>query len=675
MKKYIIIIICAIAALVLTASSFLLFTHFLKKDDNSQPVSVSSVIESSSQESITASPSSDAQIPSEENSSATPPVEKPYLKITQPKNQKYSTKSSSVTFKGSTNIATGVTINDVPIKLPRSIDGKFTVTEKLSYGNNKFVFKAGEITKTYNIYRQYTVIESVSHKNGKSYSSGATFTVTVTARAKATVNATFNGKKITLKTTATEGNDFVEFKGKFTLPTGNTKNLNLGKIKYTATYNEFTDTFYSGNIICKKDSSVVASDSSVTPKDDKYINVGSGLITEIVAPAETFDGKGTKDTSKPYYNYLPKGTVDYGSNKVTTINRDGDTYQLITLRCGKKVYKYRYDKPPKTKVAVSKQYAGTLPDHNEINVASFNQTASHTVLTLDTLWKAPFDFKLKSQNYNSDYTVSNITYTYVDIRFCYATKFDGNITIPKNNPLFSKAKLIKNKYDYTLRLYLKKKGAFYGWNASYNSKNQLVFEFLNPAKITLADNAYGADLTGVKILIDVGHGGIDTGTARSNTVKYCEAARNLYLAKKICTELKSIGATVYMTRTENVTSSADDKTNMLRKIKPDYCIAIHHDSNTSSSLNGVGVYYYYPFSKNAAKYVLDASYDTGIYKNKTFKWHYYYTSRVSVCPVVLTENGYYSNKYDYDNIINNNTTDKKAVAITKGIVKYFKSIQ
>jgi N-acetylmuramoyl-L-alanine amidase len=73
--------------------------------------------------------------------------------------------------------------------------------------------------------------------------------------------------------------------------------------------------------------------------------------------------------------------------------------------------------------------------------------------------------------------------------------------------------------------------------------------------------------------------------------------------------------------------------------------------------------------------VLDASYDTGIYKNKRFKWHYYYTSRVSVCPVVLTENGYYSNNYDYNNIISNTKTDSKAVAITKGIVKYFKSIQ
>ena len=114
---------------------------------------------------------------------------------------------------------------------------------------------------------------------------------------------------------------------------------------------------------------------------------------------------------------------------------------------------------------------------------------------------------------------------------------------------------------------------------------------------------------------------------------------------------------------------------MLRELKPDYCIAIHHDSNASSKLNGMGAYYYYPFSKAAAKYVLDNCFDTGIYKDKTFKWHYYYMSRVSVCPVVLTENGYYSNKYDYNNIIDDKVNTTKAEALTKGIVEYFTSIQ
>ncbi len=676
MKKYTIIIICAVLSLVIILAAAFFITTTKENNTESTPASNSQI--SSVQSAVTQSSETESSKPTSTPDPQDDVVkeEKPFLKITQPKAQKFTTKSSSITFKGSTNIATGVNLNGKPIKLARNIDGTFTVTEDLVYGNNKFVFTAGDLKKTFNIHRKYTVIKSISHKSGKSYASGKSFTVSVIARAKAKVTATFNGKKITLKPEDAKGNSFTTFKGKFTLPNKNLKDLNLGKIKYKATYKDYTDTYTSGNIICKKDKTVTSSDKAVTPKDDSYINVGSGLVTEIVASqAETFNGKGSKDISKPYYNYLPKGTVDYGSANYDTIKRDGETLKLITLRCGKKIYKARYDKPPKQKVTVAKQYVGTLPDHNEISVSSVKQNTSHTVLTLDSLWKAPFDFKLKNQKYNNDYTVDSITYKYVDIKFCYATKFKGKIEIPKNNPLFSKAKIIKNKYDHTLRLYLKKQGSFYGWDAYYNSKNQLVFEFLHPAKITLCDNKYGADLTGVKILIDVGHGGIDPGTARSRLRKYCEATRNLYLAKKLKQELESIGATVYMTRETDVTRSTDDKTKQLRKLKPDYCIAIHHDSNASSRLNGMGAYYYYPFSKKAAKYVLNHSFDTGLYKDKTFKWHYYYMSRVSVCPVVLTENGYYSNKYDYKNIISNKATDKKAKAIAKGIVEYFTSIQ
>ena len=598
-----------------------------------------------------------------------------FFSITEPKSRKFTTKSESVTFKGSTNITTGVFLNGKPIKQARNINGDFTVTEKLEYGNNKFVFRAGEFSQTFNITRKYTVIKNYSPKSA-TYDSGKKFTVSVTARKNATVTATFNGKKITLKPENTTNDGFAKFKGSFTLPDGNLTNLNLGKIKFKAEYKEFTETYYSKNIICKKDKKITESNNAVTPNDSDYINVGSGIITEIVAPqAETFSGKGSKDISKPYYNYLPKGTLDYGSAEYDTVKRDGDTYKLITLRCGKKVYKYRYDKPPKTKVTVAKQYVGTLPDHNELSVAALEETQSNTVLTLDTLWKAPFDFKLKKQSYNSDYTVSDVTFSYVDITFCYATKFDGEVKISKDNPLFKKAKIIKNEYDYTLRLYLKKQGGFYGWDAYYNKSGQLCFEFLHPKKITLCDNKYGADLSGVRILIDVGHGGIDPGTARSTVRKYSEASRNLYLAKLLKAELESIGATVYMTRENDKTCSSDYKTEMLRKLKPDYCIAIHHDSNNSSRLNGIGVYYYYPFSKNAAEYVLDHSFDTGLYKDKTFKWHYYYMSRVSVCPVVLTENGYYSNDYDYANIKSNSANAQKANALTKGIVEYFSSIQ
>ncbi len=49
--------------------------------------------------------------------------------------------------------------------------------------------------------------------------------------------------------------------------------------------------------------------------------------------------------------------------------------------------------------------------------------------------------------------------------------------------------------------------------------------------------------------------------------------------------------------------------------------------------------------------------------------------RTTNCPVVLTENGFISNSYDYGNIISDAANVQKAKAITRGIVDYFLSTQ
>ncbi len=653
MKKIFLIISCILIAIITAVSAVFMILKQLKTHPVSAPAS-------SAQSTVVSSETESEQFV-------------PFFNITSPKKKDITLTESSITFKGETNITDEIRINEEKIKPAKK--GDFSTTQSLKYGNNKFVFTANGITETYNIYRKYIIAKSFSPSTEQKYSAGTTFTVSVTARAGAKIKAKFNNKTITLTHSSNAKSDeFVKFIGSFSLPSGHFKDLNLGKVTFKCSYKDYSDTLYSKDIICKKEDTVVYYDPDATPTDKKYVNVGSGIITEIVGyQAETFLASDKKDISKPYCNYLPKGTVDYGSSDYITINRDGEKLKLITLRCGKMIYKKKIDKPTDNNVTIAKQYVGKLPDHNEISVSSLTQNASHTVLTLDTMWKAPFYFELQKQNYKSDFTVSNITYNYVDITFCYATVFNGDIAIPSENPLFTKAKIIKNKSDYTLRLYLKKQGGFYGWDCHYNQQNQLVFEFLNPAKITTANNDYGANLTGVKILIDVGHGGKDGGAVGKNGLT--ESDINLSLAKKIAKELKKTGASVYLTRTTDKTSSTDTKIKLLKSLKPNYCLAIHHDYNNYASLNGFGAYYYYPFSKKAAEFVLDNTFNTGIYKNKTFRWHYYFTGRTSVCPVVLTENGYLSNSYDYNRIISDSKNTQKAKAITKGIVEYFVSIQ
>lgn len=627
-------------------------------------------------------PDAPLNVDSEANDSISQPVDVPpkvdadVLTFTSPKSESFTTENDSLTFSGNMQGVSSLTLNGEAVECDES--GNFTKNVTLNYGDNTFKFKLGETLKTFKVSRRYVVIKEYSPKASQTYSAGAKLNVTATARTGASITAKFNGATVALNEKNTGADGFSTFTGTFTLPTGHYVDKNLGKVTFTAKHGGFSESFTSQQITCKREDIVVDFDPNATPQGGNYINVGSGIICEVVAfNAETFNGNDSKDTSRPYNNYLPKGTVDYSSSKLLTVKgSDGYSHQLVKLRCGRQVYLSKRRSPYKDYTVVTKQYVGTLPDHNEISVAAFTSDGSHTKLTLDTLWKAPFDFKLLDQSYNSNFTIDNVTFNYVDITFNYATVFNGEISLGDNHPLFKDVKIIKNKSDYTLRFILKKQGGFYGWDAYYNDQNQLCFEFLNPVNVSKAENEYGADLSGAKILIDIGHGGkTDTGAVGISNKKVAEKERNLALGNKIKAELESLGATVYMTRTIDVEQLSDYKMQLLSKLKPDYCIAVHHDSNTSSSLNGFGSYYYHPFSKSAAQFMQNRNININVYKKTTLKWHYYFMGRCSVCPVVLTENGYMSNSYDFQNIMSDSVNTKKAKAITQGIVDYFLSIR
>ena len=458
--------------------------------------------------------------------------------------------------------------------------------------------------------------------------------------------------------TETPKNDaFTDYSGAFTLPSDNTKDLNLGKVSITAKNGSNSETKYSGNIICKK---------AEVP-----------VIAEVVTySAETFNGNTADDMSRPTNNYLPKGTVDY---VVGRAYNNGKEY--LKLRCGRRIYVTK--KNSGSTVAVTKQYAGKLPNTNSIAFDSCKVSKNSTVITLNTQWKAPFLLDLLPQSYynpnSQDYRVSSVTAKYVEITFCYAKEITGEIKLGTYNPIFSSYQIFKSGSDYKLRLNFRNVGSFYGWDAQYNSKGQLVFTFLHPAQVKTANNKYGADLTGVRIMIDVGHGGKDSGAVGIGNLY--EKERNLALARALKTELESIGATVIMNRTGDTTLNPDERCINLINTKPDFCIAIHHDASTSSVPNGFGAFNSTLFSRNAAKFVYDATIAKNIYnasaKNNRnrFEWHYYFLARVTVCPVVLTENGFITSSVDYAGIASASVNKAKAEAMCTGIAKYFLSIR
>lgn len=588
------------------------------------------------------------------------------LEVTSHQEGMNTTNEPITTFTGTSDPKHDLKINGKSVE--RDGDGAFSLEYELKPGDNTFTFSHKGKTTTYTVKYNYVVMRSYTPSGSHNYKSGATFSVVVSARKGSTVTATFNGKTITLKQTTGQGGDgetqksetFVDYTGSFTLPKNNTTDKNMGAVTFKATHQGYTNTGKSGAIVCKK--------------------AQVKVIGEVVTfSAETFDGDKNDDDSRPTNNYFPRGTVDYVV---------GHTYfgekEYLLLRCGRRVYVNKELSPPTRTVKVTKEYAGILPDTNKLSLDGIRVTSGATYITLNTNWKAPFFLDVKPQTYKNpaiqDYRVTDVTAQYVEITFCYATAVTGNFSFDKNHPLFTKATVQKSGDATVLRLYLRRTGGFYGWDAYYTTNGRLEFYFLHPAQVKASNNQYGANLSGVTVLLDVGHGYTSAGASGLDSL-HPEGERNYYLATLLKKELESIGATVILNRTAKQDLDQDQRLINLKQVKPDLCIAIHHDANVSSKPNGFGSLYSLPYSYEPAKYIYKATMDAGIYNSKApqnrnrLEWHYYFVARMSDCPVVLTENGFMRNPADHRGIVSDLTNWKKAKAITKGVAQYFLSLR
>lgn len=604
------------------------------------------------------------------------PVE---LAMTLPTEERFMTLDESITFEGVSDTRHPLTINGFAVE--RDEDGLFSYKANLELGANDFTVVHQDKTLTYRIERRHAT-EFYTQAEDTHYNSGARMYLKVFAKEGSTVTAKFRDQEKAMNENldqlacgASEG--FILYTAHFDMPAHNKTEQDLGYITYSVTYNDVTDVFTSGKITCAPRVEVKLSDKEATPDEGGYINVGSGYVVEVIDEnVETFRPWTTDDYSYPTYNYLPKGTQDYASETIIYDNSGEKTYML--LRCGVRVYRMTKNTPNPKQSMVVDCYTGTLPDHNEIGFNPLTVVGHHTYLTLDSLWKAPFFFDFEPQEYADPsqrrYTLKEFNATWIDIRFCYATKISGSWEVPADNPLFERAELTQNGSDCTLRLYLKKAGGLYGWDAYYNEHDQLVFRFLNPVKVTKADNAYGADLTGVRVMLDIGHGGLDIGAAGrdSNGLGWTENERNWILSNLVREELESIGATVIMNRNAlSETTTQRERIRFLRQQAPDYTLCIHHNSNIDKTFRGYETGYFTSFTQQAADHMTDAVSSSKLYVSTLTMWFFYYVSRQTTCPIVLTENGYMSNVRDMDAMINPEVLRLKAQALTKGIVNYY----
>ena len=674
-KKLFIIIPCVIAVILAAACVFLFLNGGDKNEDNPSYESTVQSSENPSSGEISSGDTSCSECSLSEESEPEPePEPEKNLSVTVPASKDVTVNTPNLTIRGSGDPKFPLTINGEEIALDSQ--GLFSLPVKLSEGTNTFKLSHKDKTVTYTVRYKKIIIKSVYPASDITVESGDKFTVSVTALRDSAVSATFNSKKISLYVAESDEGDnlseYVTYVGSFETPVNMNGTKSYGRIKYSISSPSGTASRSGATVYVKRFDIDKFDGGNGYPKGSIYKNVGKTYVAEVVCDsAETFSGNDTMDTSRPTNNYLPKGTVDYCSPYTRGYNTGSQTITLYTLRYGNQLYKQTRSTGTNIKV-----YEGTLPETNKVALSSFATEGHHTLMTLDVDWKAPFRFDILPQSYtsagqnNANYAITSATFEYVEIVFCYAESLDFDIDLSAH-PVFSRYEIQKREYDCVLRLYLKERGKFYGWSAEYNSRGQLEFRFLNPVTLIEAENEYGYSLEGVTVLIDAGHGGRDAGAAGFTSANN-EAKLNLDLAKALEKRLLELGATVIMTRIDNSDITAEARMSAIRENRPDYAISIHRNAFSSSSPNGFISYYFNPFSSEAANEVFDATKAANIYKNSAWagvKWHYFFLCRNTECPVVLTENGFITNKNDFGIMTDKNEACAKA--LTDGIMNYF----
>jgi N-acetylmuramoyl-L-alanine amidase len=104
----------------------------------------------------------------------------------------------------------------------------------------------------------------------------------------------------------------------------------------------------------------------------------------------------------------------------------------------------------------------------------------------------------------------------------------------------------------------------------------------------------------LRIIIDPGHGGRDTGAIGPNGVE--EKTVTLAIAKRLARELQDdMGATVYLTRSRDVDLPLEKRNALANAKKADLFISIHANANRNRKVSGIETYYLNNASDEAAK--------------------------------------------------------------------------
>ncbi|MGA7933507.1 MAG: N-acetylmuramoyl-L-alanine amidase [Kovacikia sp.] len=185
-------------------------------------------------------------------------------------------------------------------------------------------------------------------------------------------------------------------------------------------------------------------------------------------------------------------------------------------------------------------------------------------------------------------------------------------------------------------------------------------------------------LSGIKILLDPGHGGPEDLGARGPT-GYPEKAVALKISQLVQEQLVQRGATVYMTREKDTDVSLKARIDLISKLQPTLALSLHYnalpDNGDAIKTQGVAAFWYNAQAHSLAVFLHNYLVKTLNRPSYGIFWNNLALTRPTVAPAVLMELGFMINPNEYEWIVNPTEQKKLAGAIADGITEWLKVSQ
>ena len=256
----------------------------------------------------------------------------------------------------------------------------------------------------------------------------------------------------------------------------------------------------------------------------------------------------------------------------------------------------------------------------------------------------------------------------------YNTTAQTDIIRLNDDPVISRLdwqQVAPGQVQYTFNLKSKQQ---WGYSLRYEGTS-LVLSLRHPPKVSSSQNS--KSLAGIKILLDPGHGGPDSGA--SGPTGYHEKQVTLIMAKLVRDQLLARGATVYMTREEDKDVTLEQRVAMIDKIKPAIAISIHYnslpDEGDAQNTQGFGAFWYNAQAHSLAVFMHNYVVKKLGRSSYGVFWDNLALTRPTTAPSVLLEVGFMSNPVEFEWVTNPQEQPKMANAIAEGIAQWFASTQ